>query len=970
MYKAFFGLQVSPFELSPDPFFMVSSEKSKEALASISGAVGRRKGFIVMTGEVGTGKTLILRCLFELWEREQIPFAYFIGPRLSTTDFLSYINFELGVTVEESTKGNLLRALYGFLLAQFEKGLTTVLIIDEAHQIPRSVLEEIRLLTNFETSQQKLIQIVLAGQPELDKKLDSPELRSLKQRIAVRCTLEPLRANEIRNYIERRLVLAGADSQVTTIFPPETVKAIYCYSQGIQRLVNNICDQALVAACAQHLRVVPIGVIDEVASRFRLEPTPGLKQPERPFSPASKMECSATDNSGQVLPVLGASTVEAPDPSNVSRYLDEGMGGATQRAARTQPETAPKNSPSDDSTRYELELKQKTIERDKIHDPMHVPRQAATEVFEARPLQSTKVSALANGAFFLADCQDVIDQAITSVGDLRAIDQAHQTLGDMWPLITTKHASPNPAQVRLDAIATLKRKASVPSIGSPKAQPGPPPTLDLPDASVTPTLQGLSKTAGLIDPEEISAKHPLPEPDEKPVTPAAIQPPELEAKLVPALQAREPEAKLVLAIQASEPEARLVSAIQTSGPEAKLAPAIRASGPEAKLAPAIRASGLEAKPVKPAAIRPTSLSTSMKVSKVGSALLQEELSPPMAFAAAANSTHTVAAPQTMSKPVTPDSSTNLPELSDAELLSGYIAALRANHNAESFEKQKVAALPATQLADPPTPSELPSGDAQPSEKTFEPGQTFTSISKGVLISAFAGLLVLGGATARYLKRPSNPVQDVAMAAAVHASAASGASMSLSQNNAVGPKTPRGSTTRGASNLASDLFAYTQLAEPSPAPKKTIPRQARLARPTMIRSDRSPNANDAGLAPLIDGRGETDANGLSRGLADTGQLLAPPTVLPTGGEVKQARLLSSVSPVYPPLAKNVHVAGDVRIDASVDATGHVSTMKVVSGPALLRQAAVDALGQWKYEPATVDGKPVPMHLTVIIQFRYQ
>jgi TonB family protein len=209
-----------------------------------------------------------------------------------------------------------------------------------------------------------------------------------------------------------------------------------------------------------------------------------------------------------------------------------------------------------------------------------------------------------------------------------------------------------------------------------------------------------------------------------------------------------------------------------------------------------------------------------------------------------------------------------------------------------------------------------------------------------------------------------------MAAGMHASTAPGASMSLSQNNAAGPKTPRGRTGRGASNLASDLFAYTQLAEPSPVPKKTIPGQARLAGPTMSRRDRSPNANDAGLAPLIDGRWETNANGLSRGLADTGQLLGPPTVLPAGGEVKQARLLSSVSPVYPPLAKNVHVAGDVRIDASVDATGHVSTMKVVSGPALLRQAAVDALGQWKYEPATVDGKPVPMHLTVTIQFRYQ
>src|SRR5688572_933195 len=197
MYNDFFKLNSSPFELSPDPSFLFASEKSKDALASISYAVSRRKGFVVMTGEVGTGKTMILRCLFELWERERVPFAYFIGPRLSTMDFLKYIAFELGIEVAEPTKGNLLRALYGFLLAQFENDLTTVLVIDEAHQISQSVLEEIRLLANFETAQQKLLQIVLAGQPELDKKLDSMELRSLKQRIAVRCNLEPLGAEEV-----------------------------------------------------------------------------------------------------------------------------------------------------------------------------------------------------------------------------------------------------------------------------------------------------------------------------------------------------------------------------------------------------------------------------------------------------------------------------------------------------------------------------------------------------------------------------------------------------------------------------------------------------------------------------------------------------------------------------------------------------------------------------------------------------
>ena len=278
MYEEFFGLRSRPFDLSPDPFFLFSSEKSKDALAAISYAISRRKGFAVMTGEVGTGKTLLLRCLFELWEREQLPFAYVIGPRLSTMDFLSYVTYELGLQVPEPTKGSLLRALYGFLLAQFEKGLTTILVIDEAHQVPRSVLEEIRLLANFETAQQKLIQVLLVGQPELDTKLDSPELRSLKQRIAVRCQLEPLGDVEIFQYIERRLLLAGADPAAGEIFPADTIRTVGWYSQGIPRLINSICDQAMMAAYARQVRSVPVDIIDEVATHFRLDPSSGLQQ--------------------------------------------------------------------------------------------------------------------------------------------------------------------------------------------------------------------------------------------------------------------------------------------------------------------------------------------------------------------------------------------------------------------------------------------------------------------------------------------------------------------------------------------------------------------------------------------------------------------------------------------------------------------------------------------------------------------
>src|SRR6202043_2324361 len=188
-------------------------------------------------------KTLIVRSLFEWWESQGIAFANIFAPKLPVIDFLINATSELGIKVTESTKGTLLRAFHGFLITQFQKGLTTVLVIDEAHQMPTAVLEEIRMLTNVETNQEKLVQVLLVGQPELDRKLDSFELRQLKQRIAIRCQLEPLGEEETRQYIERRLNLAGSSAQAKTIFPPETVKAIYGYSLGTPRLINTICDQ-------------------------------------------------------------------------------------------------------------------------------------------------------------------------------------------------------------------------------------------------------------------------------------------------------------------------------------------------------------------------------------------------------------------------------------------------------------------------------------------------------------------------------------------------------------------------------------------------------------------------------------------------------------------------------------------------------------------------------------------------------
>src|ERR1051326_4982467 len=204
MYRTFFGLTRSPFEISPDPFFYYGSSKHNEALASIYYGIRARKGFVVVTGEVGTGKTLLIRRIQDALDRENVAFAYIFNPLMGTEDFLSYILAHLNLAVPK-TKGEALHALNDFLISRHKRGLTSVLIVDEAQHLSAEVLDEIRLLTNLETTREKLLQIVLIGQPELDEKLDSPGLRQLKQRIAFRCHLDPLTKLECRDYIVRRL---------------------------------------------------------------------------------------------------------------------------------------------------------------------------------------------------------------------------------------------------------------------------------------------------------------------------------------------------------------------------------------------------------------------------------------------------------------------------------------------------------------------------------------------------------------------------------------------------------------------------------------------------------------------------------------------------------------------------------------------------------------------------------------------
>ena len=269
MYKSFYKLRLNPFEITPDPSFLFSTPRHNEALASLYYGVRARKGFVVLTGETGTGKTMLVRCVLELLRRTGVAFAYVFNPSLSAVEFIRYIAGDFGLPVAGKAKDELILSLSAFLVDRHQKKLSTLLVVDEAHHLAPELLEEIRLLTNLETTQQKLLQIVLAGQPELDEKLDSFELRQLKQRVALRCHLGPLDLEETRGYIQRRLQIAGAP-EGTTIFSEPSIGAIYRHSKGFPRMINTICENALLTGYGKKAAVISPEMIEEVAQDLRL----------------------------------------------------------------------------------------------------------------------------------------------------------------------------------------------------------------------------------------------------------------------------------------------------------------------------------------------------------------------------------------------------------------------------------------------------------------------------------------------------------------------------------------------------------------------------------------------------------------------------------------------------------------------------------------------------------------------------
>jgi general secretion pathway protein A len=284
MYNAYFGFKESPFNLSPDPQFLYRSPQHEEALANLVYGVRSRKGFIVLTGEVGTGKTTILECVRDFLDQNRIEFAFVLNSRVTPDQFFQMVAYDFGLECNQKSKPDVLFALNDLLVKQAEKGRTAVLIVDEAHNLEWNVLEEIRLLGNFENRKGKLLQIILAGQPELDRKLDAPNLRQLKQRVVLRCNLNPLTRKETAEYIASRLATAGMANQ--TIFPLELIEEIYTRSNGIPRVINSICDNMLVMAFAMEQKTTSLEMLDEVSRDMRLEWGSHRERRERsPFRP-------------------------------------------------------------------------------------------------------------------------------------------------------------------------------------------------------------------------------------------------------------------------------------------------------------------------------------------------------------------------------------------------------------------------------------------------------------------------------------------------------------------------------------------------------------------------------------------------------------------------------------------------------------------------------------------------------------
>ena len=272
MYNPYFGFKENPFNQTPDPDFFFPSEAHKTALDALVYAVKQRKGFVVITGEIGSGKTTVVRTLLSKFD-SSIRTALITNTHTSPKGVITLILEDLGISYQPSTKERLLLQLNEFLLLQISEDRNVVVIVDEAQNLNPACIEEIRMLSNLETEKEKLIQIILVGQPELRKKLELSRLEQVRQRVAVHYHIQPLSQEDTKKYIMHRLTIAKSNGQdFTSLFDGLALETIYRYSKGIPRLINHICDHALLAGYVNNYKAitetVALEAIEEVL-KFR-----------------------------------------------------------------------------------------------------------------------------------------------------------------------------------------------------------------------------------------------------------------------------------------------------------------------------------------------------------------------------------------------------------------------------------------------------------------------------------------------------------------------------------------------------------------------------------------------------------------------------------------------------------------------------------------------------------------------------
>ncbi|MGA2275390.1 MAG: AAA family ATPase [Bryobacteraceae bacterium] len=313
MYTEFFGLQKLPFNLTPDPEFLFLSPKHREALAGLRYAVLGRKGFVVLTGDAGTGKTTLLSAVMSQLPTGEVLSSILLNPTLTPSEFIELLMLDFGITDIPASKAQRLWRLQGFLLEAYRNDRTAILVIDEAHKLSAEVLEEIRLLGNYEYGADKFLQIVLLGQCELDDLLDRHELRQFKQRIALRLYIDPLTAAEAAEYIRFRWAKAGGASEPP--ITPEAIEGVVRWSGGIPRLINSICDAALLMAYGDASASVGMHYIRDAAMNLAL--IPSLAAPVVPVQPVVTPLPAEEVSSPKLGPV------EVPPRQNTDSDLSE-----------------------------------------------------------------------------------------------------------------------------------------------------------------------------------------------------------------------------------------------------------------------------------------------------------------------------------------------------------------------------------------------------------------------------------------------------------------------------------------------------------------------------------------------------------------------------------------------------------------------------------------------------------------------